>query len=409
MRGITMFFFVCFFSSRRRHTRYWRDWSSDVCSSDLQESLYADDREVLKVVDRLVEQIKLFADQGRTKVKFQFDASPDLTLHLGVEEDELVLASGLGLVERDVGVAQQLAAARAIAHGDADAGTDREGRRRSVEVEGLAHDVEESLGDDVGSEHVFAAVDQNDELVATHSTDRVDLAQGLTHPLCDGDQQSVTDVVSERVIDVLEVIQVHVECRPHCAVATITSEKLLDAVDDERAVRKPRERVVYRLELQLIGALRDEDLQSGPTGTKQEVEDPEHQTEDDAADQQHERVDVAEQPAAFTNTLGREDPSVVQVDSGGLGVRGCGATAKDHGRGTRAEAQDHCRVGMTDQRLAQDDVGHQIQGDNANEGLFTRRDARRDAAAAVVRRFECDGRFAQVVVGQHFAKAPSSR
>src|SRR5215203_3635969 len=28
-----VFFF--FFSSRRRHTRYWRDWSSDVCSSDL--------------------------------------------------------------------------------------------------------------------------------------------------------------------------------------------------------------------------------------------------------------------------------------------------------------------------------------------------------------------------------------
>src|SRR3712207_8256466 len=25
-----------FFSSRRRHTRYWREWSSDVCSSDLE-------------------------------------------------------------------------------------------------------------------------------------------------------------------------------------------------------------------------------------------------------------------------------------------------------------------------------------------------------------------------------------
>src|SRR5947209_19505304 len=25
-----------FFSRRRRHTRYWRDWSSDVCSSDLR-------------------------------------------------------------------------------------------------------------------------------------------------------------------------------------------------------------------------------------------------------------------------------------------------------------------------------------------------------------------------------------
>src|SRR2546422_7134965 len=29
------FFFFFFFSSRRRHTRCSRDWSSDVCSSDL--------------------------------------------------------------------------------------------------------------------------------------------------------------------------------------------------------------------------------------------------------------------------------------------------------------------------------------------------------------------------------------
>src|SRR5690606_40853418 len=28
--------FVFFFSSRRRHTRFSRDWSSDVCSSDLE-------------------------------------------------------------------------------------------------------------------------------------------------------------------------------------------------------------------------------------------------------------------------------------------------------------------------------------------------------------------------------------
>src|SRR3712207_3051120 len=31
----TMYRRFYFFSSRRRHTRYWRDWSSDVCSSDL--------------------------------------------------------------------------------------------------------------------------------------------------------------------------------------------------------------------------------------------------------------------------------------------------------------------------------------------------------------------------------------
>src|SRR6266542_4976893 len=32
--GFCFFFF--FFSSRRRHTRCYRDWSSDVCSSDLR-------------------------------------------------------------------------------------------------------------------------------------------------------------------------------------------------------------------------------------------------------------------------------------------------------------------------------------------------------------------------------------
>src|SRR5439155_2682194 len=34
--GVCRFFF---FSSRRRHTRWPRDWSSDVCSSDLEELL----------------------------------------------------------------------------------------------------------------------------------------------------------------------------------------------------------------------------------------------------------------------------------------------------------------------------------------------------------------------------------
>src|SRR4249920_1467329 len=31
--------FIVFFSSRRRHTRCGRDWSSDVCSSDLSDDV----------------------------------------------------------------------------------------------------------------------------------------------------------------------------------------------------------------------------------------------------------------------------------------------------------------------------------------------------------------------------------
>ena len=38
-----------FFSSRRRHTRYIGDWSSDVCSSDLDYVFYTPDS--LEVLD----------------------------------------------------------------------------------------------------------------------------------------------------------------------------------------------------------------------------------------------------------------------------------------------------------------------------------------------------------------------
>src|SRR2546422_6854508 len=35
----SVLFFIFFFSSRRRHTRCSRDWSSDVCSSDLRDAV----------------------------------------------------------------------------------------------------------------------------------------------------------------------------------------------------------------------------------------------------------------------------------------------------------------------------------------------------------------------------------
>src|SRR5207253_7696773 len=52
-----------FFSSRRRHTRWPRDWSSDVCSSDLNKP-YSDataekiDMEVKKIIDNAFDRTK---------------------------------------------------------------------------------------------------------------------------------------------------------------------------------------------------------------------------------------------------------------------------------------------------------------------------------------------------------------
>src|SRR4029077_19551526 len=57
--------FVFFFSSRRRHTRFKCDWSSDVCSSDLQ---------AIKFENR-----KINSDLRKN---FLFDRDAQLELHL---------------------------------------------------------------------------------------------------------------------------------------------------------------------------------------------------------------------------------------------------------------------------------------------------------------------------------------
>src|SRR3712207_9300296 len=56
----------CGVSSRRRHTRYWRDWSSDVCSSDLVSSLESDvpvELDTIRLADHWLPCVGLVTEQ----------------------------------------------------------------------------------------------------------------------------------------------------------------------------------------------------------------------------------------------------------------------------------------------------------------------------------------------------------
>src|SRR5699024_11958654 len=76
-----LFFF--FFSSRRRHTRSKRDWSSDVCSSDLStdelviiESYFHQNASVSKISEQIgrarqtVHNVVTFLKDGHTALDF---------------------------------------------------------------------------------------------------------------------------------------------------------------------------------------------------------------------------------------------------------------------------------------------------------------------------------------------------
>src|SRR5215813_10317489 len=92
-----MFLFFFFFSSRRRHTRCGRDWSSDVCSSDLNARLLGELRQRTEEVGelnrdleaRVAEQVDELGRVGRLK-RF---LAPQLAELIVSQGDERILES----------------------------------------------------------------------------------------------------------------------------------------------------------------------------------------------------------------------------------------------------------------------------------------------------------------------------
>src|SRR5258707_3997858 len=117
---------VLFFSSRRRHTRYWRDWSSDVCSSDLwnepsvlvelvpaarqPERLGAKVSVVVLAViaDRLDDLVAPVVGDAHVASEFALDAEKRARLRIG--------CLGLDLVDVGLGETEHLA----FEHGEMD-------------------------------------------------------------------------------------------------------------------------------------------------------------------------------------------------------------------------------------------------------------------------------------------------
>src|SRR5256885_9884806 len=76
---------VFFFSSRRRHTRLQGDWSSDVCSSDLQQKIAQREAEALKVRETAAIESNLAINRRKT------DA--DREIQIATQDNDIQIAS----------------------------------------------------------------------------------------------------------------------------------------------------------------------------------------------------------------------------------------------------------------------------------------------------------------------------
>ena len=103
-----------------------------------------------------------------------------------------------------------------------------------------------ALSDHLGSTGQRYPLGQNHELVPPETPDRVTRPQDATQPTGHHLQQLITGPVTERVVRVLEVVQIDEEDGQRLAGPARPLQHLLGAVQNQLPVRQPRERVVER-------------------------------------------------------------------------------------------------------------------------------------------------------------------
>ena len=152
---------------------------------------------------------------------------------------------GLGDVHRDVGLLQQRVGGRSVLRetGDPEAGPHAQGP--VIDHARLLDLVQQLLG---GQQRAIEVGERQEDgkLVAAQPCHRVGLPQRRTEPRGDELQHAVAGMMSERVVDLLEAVQVEQQQRQRLALAGGDARRLVETIVQERAVGQVGQRVVIR-------------------------------------------------------------------------------------------------------------------------------------------------------------------
>jgi hypothetical protein len=178
---------------------------------------------------------------------FQPDARATFALEsatLAKEHD--AAAAAFGGVHGLIGAAGQLVGALAMVRkdGNADAGGDRV--PVAIDVEGFVDEVQSPVGDPSCRVSVTGREDES-ELVAPESGDEIALSQVGPQPFAQLDEQPVAVMMTERVVDLLEAIEIQHEHRDRCSLVPGVVEPTAEAVREQAPIGETGEPVVQRL------------------------------------------------------------------------------------------------------------------------------------------------------------------
>ena len=154
--------------------------------------------------------MKLELIAGKSAAKIAFKSAPRLhaDIHLTLEKPIGSAAFALGAIESKVGVLHQLVGIAAI-HGrnrDADARSHR--HLVLPEVERCGDRFKNPFGERCGGTAYLSDPLNDAQLIAAQARKRVSLSNTTIQALCDGLQQLIPDGMPERIIDLLEPVEI---------------------------------------------------------------------------------------------------------------------------------------------------------------------------------------------------------
>ena len=199
---------------------------------------------VVEGVLRLEVQGELIAGlQRTTQVAEDGQARGVLTRSCGSKKTAPALCSLAEYIAMSA-LREQLVRRRAVVRRQRHADARLDVQRRPARGEAAMQRVTQSVGDELDVRAILHVRQQHGELVAAQARQSVAMAKHLAQPQRDLTQQLVAVGVPERVVDLLEAVEVDEQDRELVVAARGEGERALDPVLEQHAVRQAGERVV---------------------------------------------------------------------------------------------------------------------------------------------------------------------
>ena len=190
-------------------------------------------------------QLELFARNRKAQLILELAAAIHGRQHLGFEQAEAVSAGFLDRVEREIGHLEQIRAVVGVFRSQRDADAATYGDHVAIEIVGLRNKLNDAGGQTgCALAWLFLARLNDGKFIAAQTGEHVGFTQRGLQPLRGLPEQFISGRMAQRVVDVLELVEIHHEHTEGLAVALQAGDGALELLGEIGPVRQAGQYIV---------------------------------------------------------------------------------------------------------------------------------------------------------------------